>query len=108
MIERADGRPTAWAGDSGRFKGPDTAERLHGALVAAAGACVLPEARDGLALKAMASGVPLAELARRAGAIDVEAAELRERLAQAERDRAKGARDRARTAAFMAEHGISV
>jgi hypothetical protein len=110
MIERAtNGRPAAvWAGDSGRFGGPDTDEKLHAVLAEVERACVRPEAADGLALKSMASGVPVAEIARRAGVIDVEAAAIRDLRAQVERDKARAARDRARTERFVAEHRSGV
>jgi hypothetical protein len=53
----------------------------------------------------LATGIAVDELARRAGAIDVEVAELRDRLAQRDQDKARNEQDRARTAAVLAEMG---
>jgi len=66
---------------------------------------VCASARTAIAMKAMASGQPVAELASRVSVLDPEDAELHERLAQWRRDRAREARDRARTEAVLSTLG---
>lgn len=71
MIERAASQPTLDA--DGRFeRDPRMARVLQAAIGDAQQIGVVIDAREALAAKSMASGVPVAELAQRAGAIDAE------------------------------------
>jgi hypothetical protein len=80
---------------------PDEQDRLQRALSEAEQAGVVAEAREGVALRALATGLPAAEVASAMGVVDVEAAEIARALADAARDRARSAADRARTEAVL-------
>jgi hypothetical protein len=96
MIERADGKPQAEGGRPGGGRvGPNGEARLHAAIAEAERLNVRPEHRSAIGLKATLTDVPVAELARATGAIDVAAAEFKALLAAAERDQRQYERDQA-------------
>lgn len=109
MIERAPAQTPAGYGP-GRVA-DDVAGVLHRRIAEAEQASVVRDARETLALKSVVSGVPVAELARRADAIDNDTVDWRAYVVDADaafrREAAVSAERAKRIDAALAQRGVA-